>query len=75
MKLKTPSQRGWIFAAASTAVALALPYVLPVEHHGGWWEAVPGWWAWFGGIGCAVIVIVSKWLGKILLSKPEDWYE
>lgn len=75
MKLKLPGRRGWIVAIAGTAIALALPYLLPVEHHGGWWEAVPGWWAWFGGIGCALIVVVSKWLGKVFLSKPEDWYE
>jgi hypothetical protein len=74
VKLKTPGRRGWIFAAVTGVIALALPFVLPVEHTGGWWEKIPGWWAWFGGIGCAVIVLVSKWLGHRFLQKPEDWY-
>jgi len=75
MKLKTPSRRGWILAIVTGLVALLLPYVLQPEHHGGFWESVPGWWAWFGGIGCAVIVVVSKWLGSVMLNKPEDWYD
>ena len=75
MKLKTPGTRGWLFVLITTVVAFGLPYVLPVEHHGGFWEKIPGWWLWFGGVGCAVIVVVSKWLGSIGLNKPEDWYE
>ena len=75
MKLLTPGPRGWIFAIVVGLVSLALPYIFHPEHHGGWWESVPGWWGWFGGIGCAVIVIVSKWLGSVFLSKREDWYE
>lgn len=75
MKLKTPSTRGWFVAGFTAGIAVALQYVLPLEHHGGWWESIPAWWAVFGGIGCAVIVVVSKWLGKVFLQKPEDWYE
>lgn len=76
MKLKTPSRRGWIFALVSGAIVLALPYVLPGAHaHHGWWDDVPGWWALYGAAGCAVIILVSKWLGHAFLQKPEDWYE
>lgn len=75
MKLKMPGSRGWAFALVTGMVALALPFVLPVGEHGGFWERIPGWWAWFGGIGCAVIVLVSKWLGHLFLQKREDWYD
>ena len=75
MKLKTPGRRGWIVAIVAAVIAIALQYVLPLKHHGGFWEHIPGWWAIFGGIGCALIVIVSKWLGALFLQKPEDWYE
>lgn len=75
MKLKTPSSRGWIFAAVTSAIAIALQYVLPLKHYGSWWESIPGWWAWFGGIGCALIVVLSKWLGSLFLNKPGDWYD
>lgn len=75
MKLKTPSARGWIFAAVSGAIVIALPYFLPHGEHHGWWSAIPGWWSIFGAAGCAAIVIVSKWLGHVFLQKDEDFYE
>ena len=73
MKLKTPGRRGWIVAITTGFIAIALQYALPLKHHGGFWEKIPGWWALFGVVGCAVIVVVSKWLGASLLQKPEDW--
>jgi hypothetical protein len=74
VKLSAPTRQEWTVAAVIAVVTLALPYVLHVEHHGGWWEKVPGWWAWFGAAGCAVIIVVSQALGR-LLRKPEDWYD
>lgn len=75
MKIQTPGRRGWIVAIVVGGISLALPYIFHPKHYGSWWESIPGWWAWFGGIGCAAIVVVSKWLGSIFLSKREDWYE
>lgn len=75
MKLKTPGTRGWILALVTGLIAFALPYLLRVENYGSTLERVPGWWMWFGGVGCAVIIVVSKWLGRMFLSKPEDWYD
>ena len=74
LKLRWPSRRGWLFAAVAGAVALSLPYVLDAHAHHGFWDRVPGWWAWYGGAGCAVIVVVSKALGKAALQKPKDFY-
>jgi len=34
----------------------------------------PGYAALLGLAGCAGIIIISKWLGKIWLQKPEDHY-
>jgi len=34
----------------------------------------PGYGAAIGLLGCATIVIVSKWLGTVLLERPEDYY-
>ncbi len=75
MKLKFPGARGLIVALICAAIALALPYVIHVEHHGGFWEKIPAWWALFGAVGCVVIILASKALGAILLQKPEDWYD
>ena len=76
MKLKTPDRRGWIFALATGGIALALPLVVHLHHHhDAWWNHVPGFYAAYGFLGCAAIVLVSKWLGSVFLQKPEDYYD
>lgn len=74
MTLKTPSPRGWLLAAMAGGLVVALPLALHLEHHHPW-EVVPGFYAWYGGLGCAAIVLVSKALGRWLLQKPEDFYD
>lgn len=34
----------------------------------------PGYGAAIGLFGCIAIVIISKWLGTVLLDRPEDYY-
>ncbi len=34
----------------------------------------PGYGAAIGLFGCIAIVVVSKWLGAVLLDRPEDYY-
>ena len=74
LKFRWPTTRGWLLAAATGLIALSLPYVLDAHAHHGFWDRVPGWWAWFGGLGCALIVLVSKALGQAVLQQPEDFY-
>ncbi len=38
-------------------------------------EHFPGFWSVFGFVACALIVLVSKWLGHLFLMKREDYYD
>ena len=38
-------------------------------------ERFPGFWAGFGFIGCALIIILSKWYGHAGIMTREDYYE
>ena len=38
-------------------------------------EHFPGFWALFGFIGCAVLIIVSKWFGHAGIMTREDYYD
>lgn len=52
--------------------------LLPVhdsDHGAYWWDAVPGFYLWFGFFGCVGIISVSKMLGKKLLQKGEKYYD
>jgi len=74
VKLRLPSGRAWLVAVVSGGAVLALPTLLDLPAHHTW-EEIPGFYAWYGGLGCAAIVIVSKALGRWLLQKPEGWYD
>jgi hypothetical protein len=38
-------------------------------------EGVPGWGSLYGLLSCAVIIIVSKLIGKMWLMRREDYYD
>jgi hypothetical protein len=38
-------------------------------------EHIPAFWSIFGFIGCAVIILVSKWYGHLGIMTREDYYE
>jgi hypothetical protein len=38
-------------------------------------EHIPLWWSIFGFVGCALIIILSKWYGHLGIMTREDYYE
>ena len=38
-------------------------------------DKIPGFWSLFGFISCALIIVVSKWLGHHWLMRDEDYYD
>jgi len=61
-----------ILAAALVALALLEATVIPHYHPTFPWHHVPGYAALIGLIGCLVVVLLSKWLGKAVLQRPES---
>lgn len=43
--------------------------------HGHWWNHVPGFYAIWGFLGCIVIILASKWVGKRFIQQKEDYYD
>jgi hypothetical protein len=39
------------------------------------WDKIPGFNAFYGFIACVAIIFGGKALGKLWLSKPEDYYD
>ncbi len=73
MKLASPTPKQTAIAAAVGMTTLALPVVFPVEHHFAW-DAIPGFYAIYGAAGGTALVVFAKWLGRVLVVKPEGWY-
>jgi len=38
-------------------------------------EHIPAFWSLFGFVGCAVLIIFSKWYGHLGIMTREDYYE
>lgn len=60
---------------AGLAVATVGLDLLAHPHGETWWHHAPGFDLFYGFAGCALIVIVSKALGKAGLQRPEPVVE
>ena len=53
----------------------AIPAVVDKEHAHTAMEHVPGFWTVFGLLGCLLLVVVAKILGRLGISTREDYYD
>ncbi len=67
----------WIALGLIAAVSFLTEFLTPHNpgHTEHWWNAIPGFYALFGFIGCVAIIVLSKWIGKLLLQRREEYYE
>ena len=60
-------RRLWLVIAVALVVGIGADVVVG--------EDLPGFVAMFSFLGCIVIIVASRWLGKVLLQRREDYYE
>ena len=65
----------WIALGILTLASIIIEFFFISGHDEHWWSAVPIFYIIFGFIGCAVIIIVSKAIGKIFLLREENYYD
>ena len=53
----------------------AIPAVVDKEHAHTAMEHVPGFWTVFGLLGCLLLVVFAKILGRLGISTREDYYD
>ena len=53
----------------------AIPAVVDKEHAHTPLEHWPAFWAVFGFVGCALLIILSKWYGHLGIMTREDYYD
>jgi len=59
----------------SLLLFLALSLFIPTEEVHFFWENLPIFNVLFGIIGCIVLIIGSKALGKLFIQKDDDYYD
>jgi hypothetical protein len=62
---------GW----ATLALVVVIDFFLPRPYFHFFWDNIPGFSAIYGFFSCILIIVVSKALGKLWLSRPEDYYD
>jgi hypothetical protein len=63
----------WVALTIITIITLIAQYSVEEHHH--WWDVIPAFYAIYGFIGCLLIVVVSKWFGKRIAFRNEDYYD
>ena len=65
----------WVCIGVLALLILADVFFVSKEHAHTWAERyIPAFWSLFGFIGCALIVILSKWYGHAGIMTREDYY-
>lgn len=64
----------WSILALAVAVTLVAEQLVHHEYDY-WFTGIPGFYALFGFFGCVAIIYVSKWFGRVLVQRDEDYYD
>jgi hypothetical protein len=67
----------WTGLAFVVIISVVAEMLTPheAEHATHWWSGVPAFYALFGLLGCIVIILFAKVIGKHFLLKREDYYD
>lgn len=69
-------RRGFYIALAAVALGeVGGPALVGTDHAHFRFEDIPGWGSLYGLVSCVLIVLVSKLLGKLWLTRPEHYYD
>jgi hypothetical protein len=70
-------QARWFYAglAAIAIGEIAIPRLFETDHSHFWFEDVPAWGSLYGLVSCVLIIVVSKLLGKLWLTRREHYYD
>ncbi len=61
--------------AALALSEIAVPRLFGAGHAHFWFEDLPDWGSLYGFVSCVAIIVASKVLGKLWLTRPEHYYE
>ena len=67
----------WFYAVLAVLALseFAAPRLLQGEPADFWFEDLPAWESFYGLVSCVVIIIGSKFLGKLWLMRRENYYD
>ena len=63
------------FAYGLLVLLILVDFIIPRHEIHFFGDKIPGFWSLFGLISCALIIVVSKWIGQHWLMQDEDYYD
>lgn len=70
------TKKRWRLLHLSLVAIVIADFWVERPHIHNFWDAIPGWGALLGFIGCGLLILISKFIGKKLgISKKEDFYD
>jgi hypothetical protein len=63
----------WISLGLLTVIGVVAQSAGEPGH--GAWSHIPAFWSFFGFVGCVLIIVISKAIGKYILQRGEDYYD
>jgi succinate dehydrogenase hydrophobic anchor subunit len=64
-----------LVALALLILVDSIPGLVDKEHAHTRLERWPAFWSVFGFLGCAILIVASKWFGHRGIMKDEDYYD
>ena len=61
-------------AYAVLIIIIIMDFFIPRQELHFFGDEIPGFWSIFGFIACILIILISKWIGRLGIMQDENYY-
>ena len=61
-------------AYAVLIIIIVMDFFIPRHEIHFFGDKIPGFWSIFGFIACILIILISKWIGRLGIMQDENYY-
>ena len=62
------------FAYTTLIFIFVIDFFIPRHEIHFFGDGIPGFWSLFGFVACILIILISKWIGRLGIMKDENYY-
>ena len=61
-------------AYAMLILIIVIDFFIPHHEIHFFGDGIPGFWSLFGFVACILIILISKWIGRLGIMQEENYY-
>ena len=61
-------------AYAALLLIIVIDFFIPRHEIHFFGDGIPGFWSLFGFVACILIILISKWIGRLGIMQDENYY-